>query len=181
MEGWHFLQESKTDEDNRPAAGRDEGAPELYYASKRAIDALGYASGPIVCRVDVGETIVEEDDAFAGTGRKVLWMADATQVLHEFACWCAEWTLLREREVGREPDPRSWKAIKVKRAWLKGEATDAELVAVERDAWAATAALLTVFDDAADAAEHAAAYAAAYAAENKVQNAELEEMLEGLK
>ena len=61
--------------------------------------------------------------------RKVLWWADCTQVLHEFACDEAE----RALELAGNPDPRSLKAIETKRKWLKGEATDDELAA----AWAA--------------------------------------------
>jgi hypothetical protein len=68
----------------------------------------------------------------------VIWMADATNVLHAFACDVAEEALNRERLAGREPDARSWKAIAVKRAWLKGEAT-AEKLAAARDAARAAA------------------------------------------
>jgi len=45
-------------------------------------------------------------------------------ILHNFSCDCAERALLRERNAGREPDPRSWKAIRIKRRWIKGEITD---------------------------------------------------------
>ncbi len=220
MEGWHFLRESRTlgYDDNRHVAVGEmltvDGDPELcmwgLHASKRAIDALVYAPGPLVCRVDVGGKIVEGDDKFVGTSRKVLWMADATKVLHEFACWCAERALLREREAGREPDPRSWRAIEVKRAWISGEATDDELRAAQDAAWAAAraaaqdaawaaaqdaawaaawaaaqdaawAAAWAAAQDAARAAAWAAARAAAWAAEHEAQNAKLEEMLWSLK
>ena len=67
-------------------------------------------------------------------------------LLHEFACRCAERALSR----AKTPDPRSLRAIEVKRAWLRGEATDEELVAAEDAAW-----------DAARAATEAAAWAAA--------------------
>ena len=50
-------------------------------------------------------------------------------ILHEFACVCAERALSRIKA----PDPRSTKAIEVKRAWIRDEATDEEL-AVARDA-----------------------------------------------
>ena len=60
-------------------------------------------------------------------------------ILHEFMCWCAEQALVREREAGREPDPRSWAAIEAKRAWLRGE-IDGKVLAAARDAaWAAAA------------------------------------------
>lgn len=80
----------------------------------------------------------------------VLWEAliDAP-LLHEFACRCAERALSRVEN----PDPRSVRVIEVKRAWIRGEATDDELEA-------ARAAAL----DAARAATHAAAWNAAHAA-----------------
>ena len=56
-----------------------------------------------------------------------------TPILHEFACRCAEDALSRIDN----PDPRSINAIVVKRRWIAGEATDAELAAAEADAWAA--------------------------------------------
>jgi len=59
-------------------------------------------------------------------------MADATRVLHEFACWCAE-NALKQAKV---TDECYWNAIKTKRAWLDGKATDMELDAA-RAAWAA--------------------------------------------
>lgn len=63
-----------------------------YHASLRAIDALQYAPGPIVCRVTLqGEKIPYGDpvDKYVAEGRTVLWMADATDALREFARWCA--------------------------------------------------------------------------------------------
>ena len=58
-----------------------------------------------------------------------MWIADATMVLHEFACLCAEDAIA----LIQDPDPRSVNAIAVKRAWLRGQATDNELDA----AWSA--------------------------------------------
>jgi len=46
-------------------------------------------------------------------------------ILHEFACRCAERALSKIEN----PDPRSVAAIAAKRAWLKGEITDDELLA----------------------------------------------------
>ena len=89
----------------------------------------------------------------------VLWEAliDAP-ILHEFACRCAERALSRVEN----PDPRSLRAIEIKRAWLRGEATDEELAA----AW-----------DAALDAAWAAALAAAEAAERQWQIEELQKIL----
>jgi len=53
--------------------------------------------------------------------------------LHEFACRCAE----RALALIDNPDPRSVAAIATKRAWLRGEATNAELAAAEAAARAA--------------------------------------------
>ena len=57
-------------------------------------------------------------------------------ILHEFACLCAEEAL----KLDENPDPRSVNAIVVKRAWLRGEATEEELSAAREAAWSAAAA-----------------------------------------
>lgn len=56
-----------------------------------------------------------------------------SDILNEFACRCAERALSRVEN----PDPRSVAAIQAKRAWLRGEITDAELDAAWDAAWAA--------------------------------------------
>ncbi len=71
-------------------------------------------------------------------------------ILHEFACRCAERALSRIEN----PDPRSLRVIEVKRAWLRGKATDEELAAAQ---------------DAARAARHAAWAAARRAALDSAQ------------
>ena len=75
------------------------------------------------------------------------------RTLHEFACWCAEDALNQ----GENADERSWNAIKVKRAWLRGEASDVELSAARAAAWTAArdAAEAAIWD----AAESSAWYA----------------------
>ena len=123
------------------------------HAAERVIDALTYAAGPIICRVRLGGRIVRGVDKAAGTSRTCLAMADATSVLHEFVCLCAEQALARVAN----PHPRSVEAIACKRRWLAGAATDAELAT----AYAATSD--TAFY-AARAAVSDAAYYAAYAA-----------------
>ena len=57
--------------------------------------------------------------------------------LRLFACDCAERALKREREAGREPDKRSWNAIKVARSFERGKATSEARDAAARDAAAA--------------------------------------------
>ncbi len=91
-----------------------------------------------------------------------IWLAiallsDRSQRL--FACDCAERALNREREVGREPDERSWDAVAVSRHYADGLATDDELTAARDAAWdAAWAAAGSAARDAARAAASAAAW-----------------------
>lgn len=68
-----------------------------------------------------------------------LWVVLRTElipaeILHTFACDIAEMMLLLEREGSRKTDIRSWEAIRIKRLWIKGEATDKELQAARIDA-----------------------------------------------
>jgi hypothetical protein len=108
-----------------------------------------------------------------------LWLALRPElvdepILHEFACRCAENAL----SLINNPDPRSVEAIRVKRAWLKGEATGGELAAARAAAWAAAeSAAWAAAMAAAESAERAAAGAAARAAAEELQIATLREML----
>lgn len=109
-----------------------------YHASIRSLDSLEYAPGTTICRVEMAGTIKLDTDKLVASSRRVLWIADATMTLHEFACRVAEDALLAERAAGREPDARSWAAIEVKQRWIAGHATDSELAAA-RDAAGAAA------------------------------------------
>ncbi|HUM43319.1 MAG TPA: hypothetical protein PKI14_10255 [Fervidobacterium sp.] len=55
------------------------------------------------------------------------------KVLHEFTLWCAETTLIETNVTNKT----SWNALKVKRLWLEGKATDDELNAARKAAQAA--------------------------------------------
>jgi hypothetical protein len=116
-----------------------------FHASHRAINALQHAPGPIICRVTLGGEIIEDTDKVVAQERTVLWIADATNTLHEFACRCAE-DALRTAKVD---DVRCWGAIETKRRWLKGEALDAELAAARDTARAVARAV--AWDAARDA------------------------------
>lgn len=96
-------------------------------------------------------------------------LIDAPQ-LHEFACRCAERALSRVKT----PDPRSLRAIEVKRAWIRGEVTDDELAAARA---AALDAALDAAWDAAWAATGAAEWDATGAAEWQWQIEILQKML----
>ena len=73
--------------------------------------------------------------------------------------------LMAEREAGREPHLVLWNALRIKKRWLKGKATDAELAAAKTAAWAAgRAAGSAVARSAGSAVAWAAGSAAARAA-----------------
>ena len=136
-----------------------------YHGSRRIIDALGYAPGAMLSRVELRGQIIEDTDKLCASERKVLWVLDCERLLHEFACACAERALRHERKAGREPDARSCEAVRIKRKWMTGKATDDELAAA-RDAARAAArdAAWYAAWDAAWAAAWAAAWDAAWAA-----------------
>jgi len=156
-----------------------------FHASVNIMDALDYAPGPIICRVELGGEIIRGDDKCVASERTVIAMADATNVLHEMACWSAERALKRIKN----PDPRSIAAIQAKRKWLLGEITDAQLDAA-RDA-ARGAARGAATDAATDAARGAAwgaawdaawgaAWGAAWDAEWRAQSRRLTKMVKEL-
>ena len=168
LKAWHFVAANKRlgYGDNRVIrTGRThkvKGEPVLcergLHASVRLIDALQYAPSAILTRVELGGTIVKGVDKVAATERTVLWMGDISDLLHHFACDEAE----RALKVRKVTDERSWNAIKTKRLWLDGKATDAELDAAWAAAW--EAARDAARDAAWDAARAAARDAARHAA-----------------
>ena len=87
-------------------------------------------------------------------------------LLHEFGCRCAEFAL----SLVKNPDARSVEAIRVKRRWMNGDATDDELrfardEAFDAESMAARAASWSAAQAAARSAEWSAAQAAARSAE----------------
>lgn len=87
------------------------------HASVSALDALHYAPGCVVSRVEVWGNVVRGPDKIAGSRRRALWVADASVPLRLFAADCAE------RALGRvdNPDPRSLAAVAAARAFARGE------------------------------------------------------------
>lgn len=75
--------------------------------------------------------------------------------LHELACRFAE-RVLPLFEAAHPHDSRPRAVIEAKRAWLRGEISDAELAAARDAAWAAWAASDAAWDAASDAAWAAA-------------------------
>jgi hypothetical protein len=169
MLAWHFLSEDKRlgyGDGRLVEVGvplECEGDPILcdngMHGSVRLLDALRYAAGPIVCRVEIEGDVIEGEDKLCGRRRTVLWMLDATKILHEFACSCAEDALA----LVAQPDERSVAAIEAKRKWINGEITDEEFDSTRAAAWDAALAASRAARDAALAASRAAARAAAEA------------------
>jgi hypothetical protein len=142
MEAWHFLKAGGfTGEGNLKVVegetmrvnGEIKFCHSGLHFSVKALDALNYAPGPIVQRVWVPDDSILGDDKGVARERKCLWMYDATNILHEFACQCAEAALM----IADVDDERSWNAIHVKRELLAGRATDADLAAARAAARAA--------------------------------------------
>ena len=140
-----------------------------YHASRRLIDALRYAPGAQISRVECWGDVQEQNDKLVARNRTVLWTLDATMILHEFACRVAEIALSKVVN----PDPRSLAAIKAKRKWMKGKISDKELDAARSAArpvaW--SAARSAAWYAAESSAESAARSAAWYAAESAAWSA----------
>ena len=118
------------------------------HASHKAMDALWYAPGAITTRCELWGEVIEGGDKLVARHRKIIALADATDTLHEFACWSALQVI------------HLWAAPGVVKQYLetRDESLRAAARAAARDAtWAAAWA-------AARAAARAAAWAAARAA-----------------
>ena len=147
-----------------------------YHHSPTPFDGLDYAPGPILCRVEASVPVEGEGDTYVSRSRRLIAYRNVERELRLFACACAERALMRERERGREPDERSWRAVEVSRRYAMGEADKAELVlaaesAAARSAW--SAAWSAALSAARAAAESAAAAAArsAWSAESAAESA----------
>ncbi|MEN6607118.1 MAG: hypothetical protein ABFD60_07730 [Bryobacteraceae bacterium] len=130
------------------------------HASEHPLDALRYATGPILCRVKIGGAIVRiasHKDKLVATRRLILRRMDTTTLCRIFARRCAIDVIDK------------WNAPPVVRQYL--ETGDESLRAAARAAaWAAARAATR---DAAWAAARAAARSAAGAAEEHAQTQHL--------
>ncbi|MCA1697175.1 MAG: hypothetical protein LC749_22040, partial [Actinobacteria bacterium] len=154
---WHFVREDKR-------LGYGDGRKIRKGATFAVADGGGKPKLEL-CQHGLHGTVIQGDDKAVATHRTVIAWADATKTLHEFACDEAEGAL----RLAKVTDPRSWKAIEIKRLWLIGKANDQELAAAWDAAWDAAraaawaAARAAAWDAARDAARDAA-WAAARAA-----------------
>ena len=164
IQGWHFCKDWKLRDGQKVEVGKTYSVKgELImcqhglHLSERIIDALNYAPGNIICRVEGWGDIGRDTDKFVCRHRTVLAAIDGEKLLHEAACYFAETALT----VAKIKDERCWNAFKVKRLWLKGKVTDEELAAARDAAWdAAWAAASDAAWDAAWAAASDAAWTA---------------------
>jgi hypothetical protein len=76
------------------------------HASRGLLDALTYAPGVTVHRVEISGQILTGIDKVCGERRKILWSLEIEQVLRDFARFCA-WTVLP-----------SWEAPEIVEEWV---------------------------------------------------------------
>jgi hypothetical protein len=170
---WHFV--GTTLRDGRPVPPDGEwlihDGPVVLcesglHASEHPFDALKYAPGPILCRVELGGGLVYGSDKVAAPQRRIIARIDATALLLQFARTCALSVI------------HLWNAPDVVRQYLEtGDETiqqTAYAAAYAASVAAAADAAYAAADAAADAAYAAsvaayAAYAAASAAANRTR------------
>lgn len=160
------------------------------HACKRLIDALGYAPGPILCKVELGGTIIHDLDKSVATERTVVAMADVSDVLRDFArrcaldvihLWDAPDVVVRYLKTGDENLRDAARAAAWAATWdatWDAARTAARTAARAAGAAAWAAAGTAAWDAAGDAAGAArAARAAAGAAAREKQNRRLVSMV----
>ena len=96
IKAWHFAGPTLRDGRPLPADGET-----LYHtgplsmcvsglhASRQIMDALQYAPGSTICRVECGGEVVEDTDKLVCTERTILWRVDGEALVHDFARRCA--------------------------------------------------------------------------------------------
>jgi len=192
---YHFLSSDGTAYGGYRPAPVGEWEPEIpdpvlcqrgYHGSVRVLDALKYATGPILQRCEY-RGVVHGGDKLVAVSRRALCRANATALLRIFAVRCAEEALSRLAK----PDPRSLAACEVASRHALGQATDRELAAAraaagdaagdaawasaEGAAWdAAVDSAWAAAGAAALASDEAAAWASAEGAAWDAQNSWLE-------
>ena len=195
--GWYFSEESRLlrHGDARPieiGVTHEVDAPiqlckRGLHASVRAIDALKYAPGPIVWRVELSGEIKTGDDKCVATHRKYIGGGvDARAVMRAFACRCALdvahlWDmppLVRAYlETGDESIMDAAWAAASDAAWAAASYAASYAARAAARAAASYAARAAAASDAASYAASYAARATAGAAASDAQNAHFESML----
>jgi len=166
VKAWHFLIESHVaaGQVGIPVKKIHGGIGGNSPTCLRIIDALGYAGGNTLCCVELSDNYTER---YEGTGlglkassETVIWRADISKILHEFACQCAE----RACSLISEIHPACRLAILTKRNFVEGTVGLIDL----REAWEFVRAASRAKADEGDerTAVHYAMYAARHAAES---------------
>jgi hypothetical protein len=93
---WHFVDDRLRDGRPIPADGvelRHDGLVMMcqsgLHASRKLADALQYAPGNTLCRVEMRDVVAEDGDKLVARSRTILWRIDAEPVLWQFARDCA--------------------------------------------------------------------------------------------
>jgi hypothetical protein len=204
MRAWHFVGAELRDGRPVPADGETlvHDGPLVMcesglHASRRLIDALQYAPGSTVCRVELGGEIIQGDDKLVARERTILWRVDADTILRDFARRCAldvihlwaapavvrEYLTTGDESLRAAAWDEAWDAA---RAAARAAARTAARDAARAEAWdaaraaawaAARTAARTAARDAAWAEARDAARAAARAAARVRQNQRLTAMV----
>ncbi|WPZ33937.1 hypothetical protein T8K17_22190 [Thalassobaculum sp. OXR-137] len=89
---WHFVDETLKDGRPVPPDGErltHDGPVSLceggLHASERVLDALKFAPGNIICRVECDDVAERQADKLVCGGRTILWRIDGEEVLRAFA------------------------------------------------------------------------------------------------
>jgi hypothetical protein len=193
---WHFVGDALRDGRPVPADGEwlEHNGPLVMcesglHASERIIDALKYAPGATICRVELDGEMLNYNDKLVARRRMIMWRIDGDEVLRAFArrvaldvahLWDMPDVVRQYLETGDESlRAAAWAAAWAAAGAAAGPAAgDAAGDAAWAAAWAAAGAAAW---DAARAAAGTAAWAAAWAARAAAQdkyNAWLTEMVE---
>jgi hypothetical protein len=156
------------------------------HASKRIIDALQYAPGPILHLVTLGGEVVHGDDKSVATERTYVASFDATEILREFArrqalinielikpyCKAEEYELIVEYLKSGRENLRSaaWSAAE-SAAWSAESAAWSAWSAAKSAAWSAESAAWSAAESAAESAAWSAESAAWSAAGSAAKSA----------
>ena len=199
MKAWHFAGATLRDGTAIPADGvtlRHTGDLKLcasgLHASQRIINALRYAPGNTICRVECSGEIITGDDKLVCSERTILWRVDGDELLRAFSRHCALgvidlWNapdVVRQYLETGDESLRAAASAAAKAAvdaalWAEAAAADA---ALDATAWAAAAdaAARDVSRDAANAAANAAARATAWDAARDAAESKQNDILEAM-
>ena len=138
IDAYHFVGATLRDGSPVPANGvwLEHAGPLVMcasglHASRHPFDALAYAPGPLLCRVQMDGETVEQDDKLVSRRRRILARIDATDLLWAFARQCSPDVVRRYLTTGDE----TMRAAPWAAAWAA--AWDAAWAAARDAAWPA--------------------------------------------